>query len=62
MSELRGLVAPRAPNPSRTGLWLVFDLFCREAWVTLMSRNIGDSQDRSRRGWRGPPGRWPEGW
>ena len=36
-------------------------MFCRGTWVTLVSRDIGDSQDATRC-WRVPPRGLPEGW
>ena len=37
-------------------------VFCRATWVTLMSRDMGDSHEGSWRRWRGLPRGWPEGW
>lgn len=44
------------------GWWLsAVAVFCRGTWVTLMSRNIGNSQDATR-AWRGPPRGLPDAW
>ena len=51
----------RATRPFRARFRSSPDLFCRETWVTRMSRDIGNGQEATR-GWRGPPRCLPDGW